>query len=63
MVWDLISLNLKGYDVIIDMDWLVRYDAQLNCKTKVVEFSILGEATVRLDMKGRLASSALVLGI
>ena len=36
---DLISLDLKGYDVIIGIDWLARYNAQLNCKTKVVEFS------------------------
>ena len=36
---------------------------QLNCKTKVVEFSIPREATLRLDVRGRLASSALVSGI
>ncbi|XP_071928113.1 uncharacterized protein [Coffea arabica] len=63
LVGDLISLNLKGYDVIIGMDLLARYNAQLNCKTKVVEFSIPGEATLRLDVRGRLASSALVSGI
>nr|XP_027093662.1 uncharacterized protein LOC113714065 [Coffea arabica] len=45
LVGDLISLDLKGYDVIIGMDSLARYNAQLNCKTKVVEFSIPGEAT------------------
>ncbi|XP_071902640.1 uncharacterized protein [Coffea arabica] len=60
LVGDLISLNLKGYDVILGMDLLARYNAQLNCKTKVVEFSIPGEATLRLDVNGRLASSALV---
>ncbi|XP_027098915.1 uncharacterized protein LOC113774135 [Coffea eugenioides] len=42
LVVDLISLDLKGHDVIIGMDWLARYNAQLNCKTKVVEFSIPG---------------------
>ncbi|XP_027118577.2 uncharacterized protein [Coffea arabica] len=42
LVGDLISLDLKGYDVIIGMDLLARYNAQLNCKTKVVEFSIPG---------------------
>ncbi|XP_071924856.1 uncharacterized protein [Coffea arabica] len=63
LVGDLISLDLKGYDVIIGMDLLARYNAQLNCKTKVVEFSIPGEATLRLDVRGRLASSALVSGI
>ncbi|XP_027157418.1 uncharacterized protein LOC113758945 [Coffea eugenioides] len=63
LVGDLISLNLKGYDVIIGMDLLARYNAQLNCKTKVEEFSIPGEATLRLDVRGRLAPSALVSGI
>ncbi|XP_071933783.1 uncharacterized protein [Coffea arabica] len=63
LVGDLISLDLKGYNVIIGMDLLARYNAQLNCKTKVVEFSIPGEATLRLDIRDRLASSALVSGI
>ncbi|XP_027118548.2 uncharacterized protein [Coffea arabica] len=63
LVGDLISLDLKGYDVIIGMDLLARYNAQLNCKTKVVESSIPGEATLWLDVRGRLALSALVSGI
>ena len=45
------------------MDWLVRYNAQLNCKTKMVELCILGEATLKLDVRGRLVSSALISGI
>ncbi|XP_027109335.1 uncharacterized protein [Coffea arabica] len=60
---DLISLSIKGYDVILGMDWLVRYNAQLDCKKKVVEFRIPGKATLRLDKRGRLASSALISGI
>ena len=55
---DLISLAIKGYDVILGMDWLAQYDAQLNCKRKVVEFHIPEEVTLRLDVRGRLASSA-----
>ncbi|XP_071933715.1 uncharacterized protein [Coffea arabica] len=42
------------------MDLLARYNAQLNCKTKVVELSIPGEATLRLDVRGWLVSSKLV---
>ncbi|XP_071901033.1 uncharacterized protein [Coffea arabica] len=34
-----------------------------NCEIWVVEFSIPGEATLRLDVRGRLALSALVSGI
>ena len=29
---NLINLTIKGYDVILGMDWLARYDAQLDCK-------------------------------
>ena len=49
LVVDLKSLDFKGYDVIIGLDWLAHYNAQLNCKTKVVVFCIPGEATLRLD--------------
>ena len=57
------GLAIKGYDVILGMDWLARYNAQLNCKTKIVELCIPGEATLKLDVRGRLASSALISGI
>ncbi|XP_027166680.1 uncharacterized protein LOC113766715 [Coffea eugenioides] len=60
---DLISLAIKGYDVILGMDWLARYNVQLNCRTKIVELCIPGEATLKLDVRGKLASSALISGI
>ncbi|XP_027156049.1 uncharacterized protein LOC113756613 [Coffea eugenioides] len=60
---DLIGLAIKGYDMILGMDWLTHYNAQLNCKTKIVELCIPGEATLKLDVRGRLTSSALILGI
>ena len=63
LLGDLISLAIKGYDVIFGMDWLAQYDTQLDWKRKVIESCILGEATSRLDVRGRLASSALILGI
>ncbi|XP_071916244.1 uncharacterized protein [Coffea arabica] len=63
LLGNLISLAIKGYDVILGIDWLVKYDAQLDCKRKVVEFRIPGEATLRLDVRGSLASSALISGI
>ncbi|XP_071939140.1 uncharacterized protein [Coffea arabica] len=63
LLGDLISLSIKGYDVILGIDWLARYNAQLDCKKKVVEFRISGKATLRLDIRGRLASSALISGI
>ncbi|XP_071926121.1 uncharacterized protein [Coffea arabica] len=63
MLVDLISLDIKGYDVIIGMDFLGHHHAKLDCREKIVEFCIPGEATLRLDVKGRLASSAMISGI
>ncbi|XP_071906063.1 uncharacterized protein [Coffea arabica] len=34
LLGNLISLAIKGYDVILGMDWLAKYDAQLDCKRK-----------------------------
>ncbi|XP_071913994.1 uncharacterized protein [Coffea arabica] len=51
------SLTIKGYDVILGMD------AQLDYKMKLVELRIPGRATLKLDVRGRLASSALISGI
>ena len=60
---DLVSLDINGYDIIIRMDCLAQYQANLNCRTKIVEFYIPGEATLRLDMKGRLALFVLISGL
>ncbi|XP_071909678.1 uncharacterized protein [Coffea arabica] len=60
MLVDLVSLDIKGYDVIIGMDFLTQYHAKLDCKAKVVEFWIPGETILKLDVKGRLASSAMI---
>ena len=63
MLVDLVSLDLKGYDVIIGMDFLSYHHAKLDCRAKVVKFCISGKATLKLDVKGRLVSSALISGI
>ncbi|XP_027171902.1 uncharacterized protein LOC113771525 [Coffea eugenioides] len=63
MLVDLISLDIKGYDVTIGMDFLAHHHAKLDCRAKVLELWILGEATLKLDMRGRLASSAMISGI
>nr|XP_027124233.1 uncharacterized protein LOC113740918 [Coffea arabica] len=63
MLVDLVNLDIKGYDVIIGMDFLAHYHAKLDCRAKVLEFWIPGEATLKLDVKGRLASSAMISGI
>ena len=43
---DLIELALKGYDIILGMDWLAKYHACLDCDTKKVDFHIPGEPTL-----------------
>ena len=60
LVIDLISLTIKGYDVILEMDWLAHYHARVDCRMKVVEFCIPGEATLKLDVRSIVASSALI---
>ncbi|XP_071920676.1 uncharacterized protein [Coffea arabica] len=60
---DLIELALKGYDLILGMDWVAKYHAHLDCSTKKVDFHIPGEPILQLDVRGKLASTALVFGI
>ena len=36
LVVDLIRLTIKGYDVILGMDWLAYYHAWVDCRIKVV---------------------------
>nr|XP_027071965.1 uncharacterized protein LOC113696780 [Coffea arabica] len=45
------------------MDFLSYHHVKLDCRAKVVEFCIPGEVTLKLDVRGRLASSALISGI
>ncbi|XP_071924874.1 uncharacterized protein [Coffea arabica] len=60
---DLTELALKGYDVILGMDWLAKYYAQLDCRTKKVDFHIPGEPTLQLDVRGKLILATLISGI
>nr|XP_027090339.1 uncharacterized protein LOC113711372 [Coffea arabica] len=60
---DLIKLALQGYDVILGMDWLVKYHAQLDCRAKTVDFHIPSEPTLQLDVRGKLTSATLISGI
>ncbi|MQL69524.1 hypothetical protein Taro_001788 [Colocasia esculenta] len=44
---DLICLDMKGYDAILGVDWLIEYDADVNCRHRrgrVEEFLAAGEA-------------------
>ena len=60
LIVDFISLTIKGYDLIIRMNWWVRYHTRLDCRTKMIEFCIPGETTLKLDVRDTLISSALI---
>ncbi|XP_047327959.1 uncharacterized protein LOC124931518 [Impatiens glandulifera] len=36
MFVDLVVVEMSGFDVILGMDWLLRHEAQINCKDKSV---------------------------
>ncbi|KAL0412554.1 UNVERIFIED_CONTAM: Retrovirus-related Pol polyprotein from transposon.6 [Sesamum radiatum] len=40
---DLIELPLQGYDVILGMDWLYKYHANLDCHSKTIEVEFVIE--------------------
>ncbi len=48
---DLIALPIRGYEIILGMDWLSRYYAQINCKTKDISFCIPGEPVLQHNFK------------
>jgi len=35
---NLVLLKIRGYDVILGMDWLVRHKATVDCKQKLLTF-------------------------
>lgn len=38
---DLIALDMLGFDVILGVDWLVKYHVVIDCHKQVVKFSML----------------------
>ena len=40
---DMISLDMKDYDVILDMDFLAKYDTSIDCRHRRVVFQLDGE--------------------
>ena len=46
---DLIRVDIKGYDVIIGMNFLTHHHAKVDFRAKVLEFWISGEATWELE--------------
>ncbi|XP_063945951.1 uncharacterized protein LOC135151432 [Daucus carota subsp. sativus] len=48
---DLIPFKLGEFEVILGMDWLTRYDAQINCRRKRV--SLRGDNGKRVILRGQ----------
>ena len=42
-VAELVVVNIKGFDVILGMDWLAKYHASVDCFEKTVSFNIPGQ--------------------
>ena len=40
---DLIVLDMHDFDVILDMDWLSKYNATIDCQKRRVLFKPMGE--------------------
>ncbi|XP_071921751.1 uncharacterized protein [Coffea arabica] len=60
MLVDLVSLDIKGYEVIIGMDFLAHYHAKLDCRAKVVsiicyDFGSSGKKMLHKGAQGFLA--------
>ncbi len=36
----LIEMPFRDYDIILGMDWLARYHAMIDCRLKIVTFSL-----------------------
>jgi hypothetical protein len=50
---DLLPIELYDFDLILGMDWLVAYRAQINCFTKVVTLQVEGEGGKRVEFRGK----------
>ncbi|KAI0500013.1 hypothetical protein KFK09_018221 [Dendrobium nobile] len=52
----LIRLPISSYDVILGMDWLSQYEAQIDCLKKQVSLLVAGERVVFQGLRGVLSS-------
>ena len=50
---DLVALPMQQFDVILGMDWLVKYGANLLCGQKVIEFCKVGKEVVSFRCQPR----------
>ena len=57
---DLIALNMRDFDVVLDMDWLSRHRATLDCYKKEVKFHRLGKLEVNFRGICRELSSNMI---
>ena len=48
---DLVILEMRDFNIILDMDWISKYHATIDCKRKIVFFNLLERRT--LSLKGR----------
>ncbi|KND56555.1 hypothetical protein BVER_03567 [Candidatus Burkholderia verschuerenii] len=59
---DLILLPVRGYEVILGMDWLSRHYAQINCRTKEICFTIPVETILQYTLKPLVGTPEMISG-
>ena len=57
---DLVALDMKDFDVVLDMDWLSRHRATLDCYKKEVKLNKLGKLEVKFRGLRRELSSSMI---
>ncbi|GMN69674.1 hypothetical protein TIFTF001_038717 [Ficus carica] len=57
---DLIAIKLQDYDVILEMDFLSKYNAKIDCRKRCVMFSLHGEEEFNFYGQSRNSSTKLV---
>ena len=57
---DLVGLDMRDFDVVLDMDWLSRHRATLDCYKKEVKLHRPGKLEVKLRGMRRELSSNMI---
>ena len=40
LLGDLVFLDVRDFDLILDMDWLSRHYARVDCRRKIIDFEL-----------------------
>lgn len=60
---DLILLQMSDFDVILGMDWIAMYHANVDCFSKIVTFRLLGQSEFQFEGTKDLPATSLISAI